>query len=206
MDSLARASIRADLATWSTEHGRRPPWRKGADEYRLAVAEILLQKTRAVAVVPVWRRVTETFPSATDLAGAPPDALLAAVAPLGLGLQRRDRLQAMARALCRGEEQLPGLGTYGQSVIDLVLGRPAIAVPVDGNVARVLSRVLGVRWTKGEARKKPMIRDAARDLLSGPRPLETLYGLVDLGALVCLPARPRCPSCPIRPRCASALS
>jgi A/G-specific adenine glycosylase len=79
--------------------------------------------------------------------------------------------------------------------------------PVDGNIARVLTRVIGASWEKGEPRKKKQIRDAARAWLSAiPTPhgrLQLAYALVDLGSLLCTPRNPRCSQCPISNRCVS---
>ena len=204
MDILDPASLGARARAWGRKHARRFPWRE-AGTYEVAAAEILLQKTRGEAVELYWRRVITRYPDYEHLARARASTVTRLVAPLGLGDQRASRLIGMARSVTH-DEPLTGLGPYGRAVVALTDGRRVEEAPVDGNVARVLSRVTGWSWERGEPRKKPELRALALDLVSGPprRGLATLYALVDLGALVCTPRSPRCPECPLVSLCASA--
>jgi len=188
---------------WAAKHGRTFPWRTGTD-YEVAVAEVLLQKTRGEAVAAIWSEVLRRYPSPDRLGRARVDSLRRVVAPLGLGEQRSRRLIAMARSW--GDSSPDALGPYGTAVLALSRGERPATVPVDGNVARVIQRHEGWAWERGEPRKKPELRIAVSDWLSGSPAvaLRTLYALVDLGALVCTPRNPKCPSCPLRGTCASA--
>lgn len=204
MGILDPASLGARARAWGRKHARHFPWRDAA-AYEVAVAEVLLQKTRGEAVEPYWRRVITRYPDYEHLARARASTLTRLVAPLGLGEQRAARLIGMARSVVR-DEPLTGLGPYGRAVVALTDGQRVDEAPVDGNVARVLSRVTGWSWERGESRKKPELRALALDLVSGQprRGLATMYALVDLGALICTPRNPRCPECPLASLCASA--
>lgn len=204
MSDIVIIGARRSLIRWGRRHARHFPWRN-AGGYGVAVAEILLQKTRGETVQSYWQRVIERYPDHEHLARARASTLARLVAPLGLGEQRSARLIGMARSVVR-DEPFAGLGPYGRAVVALTEGHRVTAAPVDSNIARVLSRVTGWQWERGEPRKKPELRTLARDLVSGPpqRGLATLYALVDLGALVCTPWKPRCPECPLVSLCASA--
>jgi len=183
--------------------GRDFPWRTGTD-YEVALAEILLQKTRGEAVEPVWRTLRDRYPTPQHLKRARVAAIRRIVAPLGLGEQRSQRLKALADSW--DTECLSSLGPYGCAVVELSRGRVHSSAPVDGNIARVIQRYAGLSWEVGEPRKKAELKNLAFTLLRG-RPaiaLRTLYALVDLGALVCTPRNPKCPLCPLRGTCASA--
>lgn len=172
--------------------------------YELAVAEVLLQKTRAAAVEPVWRRLVARYPTAASLIESREVDVRRIVSGLGLGSQRSARLLAMAQSIA-SDGDLRGLGPYGRAVVGLARGAPMGAAPVDGNIARVLQRVLGLRWERGEPRKKREVITAMGDLITAAaHPLSLVYAMVDLGALVCMPRHPRCDACPLRDGCAYA--
>ncbi len=193
---------------WGVSNGRSAPWRGAARAYEIAVAEILLQKTKAAQAAPVWRAVTREYPTPESLRDAPEGELEASVAALGLGRQRAQRLRHMAAALASGASPLPGLGPYGSAILSLAMGSSPSHVPVDGNIARVVTRLFGWSFEKGEARKSRAVRAAVHDWLvaagSPALQLRLVYALVDLGALVCTPRRPACSSCPLEANCASS--
>lgn len=109
------------LLAWGERDGRAFPWRSTSG-YPLAVAEVLLQKTRGLAVVPVWESMIAAYPEPEALARAPLRNIEKIVAPLGLGKQRAARLSAMARSWSDGIDSLPGLGPYGSGVLALACG------------------------------------------------------------------------------------
>ncbi len=197
-------SRRGHLLRWGATHGRTFPWRF-ADPFPLAVAEILLQKTHGSAVQPVWERLISRYPAPEALSRARPFSVERIVTSLGLGKQRIQRLQQMAKRWDRdGSDSLPGLGPYGSGIVAIAGGREHRAAPVDGNIARVITRVHGWSFERGESRKKPEVRQGVDDVLArtarGDR-LALVYSLVDLGALMCTPRSPRCSGCPLEPRC-----
>ena len=203
---LAGEAMRA----WGKLHGRKPAWRDSSDRYPLVVAEILLQKTKAADALPVWTSVLLRFPSADVLARADLNELRGMVHRLGLGSQRASRLRTAAAAIVNEDERITGLGPYGTGVLDLVDGRMPRKPPIDGNVARVLTRWRGFAFARGEPRKKRELAAFLADLLvaaSTPdQALSLLYALVDLGATVCTPSKPSCPECPLLSSCVLAES
>ena len=193
------------LVRWGQKHGRRFPWRAERG-FHLAVAEVLLQKTRGTAVEPVWRALLQEYPSAESLAAADGSRIEEIVGALGLGEQRTARLSALAASsLTHTPDKWRGLGSYGRGVVLLADGSLPDAAPVDGNVARVVSRLHDWTFERGEPRKKPEVREAVMELLgvadSGQR-LDAFYSLVDVGATVCRPRRPLCKGCPLSSACA----
>jgi A/G-specific adenine glycosylase len=168
----------------------------------------MLQQTRVGAVLEHYAEFLRRFPDIRTLAAARLPDVLAAWS--GLGYYRRARaLHRAARIIVRehdGElpstsaalQSLPGIGRYTAAAIASIAFQEPRAV-VDGNVERVLRRLLG--WRREPL---PRIWDAAQQLLSPRAPGNFNQAMMELGALVCLPLRPRCPACPVRSLCATA--
>ena len=206
------SSVRRALIAWYDLHARDLPWRRTRDPYAIWVSEIMLQQTRVETVVPYYERFLTRFPTAAALADAPLDDVLAHWS--GLGYYRRARLlHEGARAVVRSfggripfdpkqRRSLPGIGAYTAGAI----GSIAFDLPepiVDGNVARVLSRVLLVETPLGERNTERSLWAAAEELARGERPGALNQALMELGARVCLPRNPRCQECPIASSCAA---
>lgn len=154
----------------------------------------MLQQTRVAAVERYYQRFLERFPTAAALAAAPEADVLHAWAGLGYYSRARN-LQAAARTIAergfpsRYEDilALPGIGPYtAAAVASIAFGQPFAVF--DGNVRRVLSRVL--------AEKAPGIVHASA-LLDPARPADYNQAIMELGALICLPRNPDCPECPL---------
>jgi A/G-specific adenine glycosylase len=172
---------------------------------------MMLQQTQVATVLPYWRSFMRRWPSPRALAAAPLDQVLAAWS--GLGYYRRARyLHAAAQVLAarggfpgsvEGLRNLPGLGDYASAAVaSISLGLP-VAV-VDGNVVRVVSRLLALEEDPGHEPGKSRLRAAAQALLAPARPGDWNQAMMDLGALVCSPEKPGCPLCPLRPYCRAA--
>ncbi len=213
MLSAARAyRLRQRLVSWGRSHGRRMSWRTRRRAYPVALAEILLQKTKGADAEIVWKRLMANYPTALSLSRAGNKRLRRIVSPIGLGKQRAGRLRSMASWLA-GQgipERAPGLGPYGRAIVALSLGRSTETAPVDGNVARVICRLFGLEFDRGEARKKPQVKEIAFSLMgkrrAPPDQLDVVYALVDLGAKVCTPFNPSCVACPLLGVCPFANS
>jgi A/G-specific adenine glycosylase len=200
-----------DLLAWFDRHRRDLPWRRTRDPYHIWVSEVMLQQTRVEAAVSYYERFLERFPTVGDLARAPLEEVLALWS--GLGYYRRARqLHAAALRIAQTGEfprttdrllELPGVGAYtAAAVASIAFG---VAVPVlDGNVERVMARrlALAVDPKRGAARARLLAAAAA--LLDPSRPGDSNQALMELGATLCLPQRPRCLLCPLRPGCAAA--
>ena len=204
--------IRARLLDWYDRSRRDLPWRRDPTPYRVWISEVMLQQTRVDVVIPRYLAFLERFPDVAALASAPSDDVLAAWS--GLGYYSRARsLHAAAREIAArhaGEfprdpeaaRALPGVGPYTRAaVLSIAYG---VALPVlDGNVHRVLARLFR---RGGDPRTGPVSRgleEIAEELLSPERPGDFNQALMELGALVCLPAAPRCLDCPLASACAA---
>lgn len=201
------------LRQWGRQHERPYPWRSTKSRYELAVAEILLQKTKAEDAVPVWLELVDAYPSARALRLVPDRRVHELVRRLGLGHQRTARLKAACESLSsEAVDAIPGLGRYGSAIVALAGdGRLCKShVPVDGNIARIVTRYKGLKFQRGEPRKKKEVHDAVAAMLQQSKSrrdkLRLIYSLVDLGAATCTPMRPACSTCPLRDKCAFAVS
>ena len=206
MEQREKRKLRARLLAWYDRHHRDLPWRRTRHPYRIWVSEIMLQQTRVAAVLGHYREFLRRFPSVQRLAAAQTESVLAAWS--GLGYYRRARaLHAAARRLVRENggslprtaeawRELPGVGRYTAAAIASIAFHEPVAV-VDGNVERVLGRLLGKRRRWGST----AMWDAAQSLLSPSRPGDFNQAMMELGALVCLPQAPKCPECPLATWC-----
>jgi A/G-specific adenine glycosylase len=194
------------LLAWYDTHRRDLPWRQDRDPYRVWLSEIMLQQTRVAAVLEHYRAFLGRFPTLEKLAAAREASVLAAWS--GLGYYRRARrLHAAAQEIVREHagkfpttaeqlRRLPGVGRYTAAAIaSIAFGEP-VAV-VDGNVERVLERVLH-RHLAGEG-----LWQAAAELLAAQRPGDFNQAMMELGATVCLPRQPVCCVCPLFRFCAT---
>jgi len=207
----------SQVLEWYGRHSRRLPWRAAAgetpDPYRVWLSEIMLQQTTVAAVAPYFREFLRRWPGVHALAAAPLEEVLAAWAGLGYYARARN-LHACARALCErhggwfpdGEAELrrlPGIGPYTAAAV-AAIAFDRRAVVVDGNVERVVARFFAV--TEPLPGAKGRLRELAEALLPQAEVRGFPYGdfaqaMMDLGATVCVPARPRCGLCPLADQC-----
>lgn len=201
------ARFRAALLAHFGANRRPLPWRSDRNEYRVAVSEFMLQQTRAETAASYYKRWLRRFPDWDALARASSDEVVREWQGLGYYARARNlhraarmvrdefggRLPADPRAL----KALPGVGDYTAAAIaSIVHGSPAAAV--DGNVRRVLSRLLDV----ADPAQSQLRREASR-LLDPERPGDFNEAMMELGATVCLPRAPRCDACPVAGFCAA---
>ena len=204
----------AALLAWYDRHRRDLPWRappgRRPDPYRVWLSEIMLQQTTVATVGPYFDRFVARFPDVRTLAAAPLDDILHLWQGLGYYARARN-LHACARAVVErhgGEfpddpaalRQLPGIGDYTAAAIAAIaFDRPLAAV--DGNVERVVARLFAERAPLPAA--KPRLRALAAALVPAERPGDFAQAMMDLGAVLCTPRRPRCVLCPWRDDCAA---
>ncbi len=201
-----KAAFRRQLLAWYDEHARDLPWRESRDPYRVWLSEIMLQQTRVAAVIAHYQEFLRRFPTVEKLAAAREASVLAAWS--GLGYYRRARmLHAAAKVVARDHEgkfpetieglrELPGIGRYTAAAISSIAFGEPVAV-VDGNVERVLQRLLGKRLAGEE------LWEAAGGLLDPGRPGDFNQAMMELGATVCTPRAPTCLMCPVIELCAA---
>jgi A/G-specific adenine glycosylase len=210
---VSRAAVdayRAAIVTWYRAAARDLPWRRDPDPYRVWVSEVMLQQTRVETVIPYYAAFLARFPTVAALAGAREEDVLAAWS--GLGYYRRAKLlHAGAKRVAErfggrfpsaeaDVRALPGVGRYtAGAVLSIALGRRAPIL--DGNVTRVLARVFGVAGDVTRAPTSARLWELAARVVEKGAPGEVNQAQMELGALVCLPANPRCDRCPCRRGC-----
>lgn len=186
------------------------PWRHTDDPYRIWISEIMLQQTRVDQAQPYYERFTEAFPTVETLAAADLDEVLKQWEGLGYYSRARNLHRAAQRVVADFDGQvpdthdairtLPGIGPYtAAAVLSLAYGRPHAVL--DGNVARVLTRVFAIRAEVNKTRTKRHLQQLADDLLDPARPGAFNEAMMELGATVCTPANPTCPRCAIHAVC-----
>lgn len=209
-DVVAHArAFAARLGAWYAEAGRDLPWRRTRDPYRILVSEIMLQQTRAATVIPYFEKFLRRYPTAGALARAPESEVLAAWSGLGYYSRARNLRSAALRIVELGRfprayeeiRGLPGVGPYTAAAVSSIAFDLPHAV-VDGNVLRVIARLMNDSGDIGAAQVKARFSDLAQSLLDRNGPARFNQALMELGATVCLPRNPRCGDCPVSRYCA----
>ena len=200
------------LLGWYDDHARTLPWRKRPgeprqDPYRVWLSEVMLQQTTVAAVGRYYTRFLELWPTVGDLAAAEESAVMAEWAGLGYYARARN-LIACVRAVAlaggsfpdteEGLRALPGLGSYTAAAV-AAIAFDRRAVVVDANVERVVARLFLIDTPLPAARSA--IRAAADTITPRARPGDFAQAMMDLGATICTPRRPRCLLCPLAGPC-----
>ena len=205
---LKAHALRRRLLAWYRANRRDLPWRRTRDPYRIWISEIMLQQTRVAAVLPYYGRFLERFPDVAALASAPEQDLLAAWAGLGYYSRARNLQRAAKQILELGTfpndfpslKTLAGVGDYtAAAVASMAFDQPHAVL--DGNVARVLSRVTAEQGSIDSASVWTRLGQLADRLIDLNVPGEFNQALMELGAVVCLPRQPRCSECPLARQC-----
>ena len=207
----ARSTWADRVVTWHATHGRHDlPWQRTRDAYRIWLSEVMLQQTQVTTVIPYFERFVARFPDVGALAAAPIDAVLECWS--GLGYYRRaHHLHAAAVCVVRDHRgvfpseaatlaTLPGVGRSTAAAIAAFARGERNAI-LDGNVKRVLARHAGVDGYPGEPRVAAALWDIAEARMPGDGIEAYTQAMMDLGATVCVRARPRCDACPVAEDC-----
>lgn len=204
-------NIQLNLIAWYKKEARNLPWRNDPSPYKVWISEMMLQQTRVDTVIPYFIRFIDEVPTIKDLATIEEDKLLKLWQGLGY-YNRALNLKKAAQIILNNYEgkipsdieelmTLPGIGPYSAGAIaSIAFG---IRVPaVDGNVLRVITRIIASKADIGDSKIKREIEAIVIDLL----PLENVgdfnQALMDLGAGICLPnGEPKCVECPVKDYC-----
>ena len=209
VSSLYR-SIQTELGAWYDAYHRPLPWRQAVSAYHVLLSEVILQQTRVEQGMGYYHRFIEAFPSVEDLAQASEDEVL--LLWQGLGYYSRGRnLRRAAQIIVSdygGElprtpeelSRLPGVGPYTRGAI-LSFAYDLPYPTVDGNVYRVLSRLFALSDPIDTPTGQKVYWALAEAFLDHQHSSRHNQGLIELGALVCLPRRPRCGECPVGDYC-----
>ncbi|MBI2876793.1 MAG: A/G-specific adenine glycosylase [Candidatus Tectomicrobia bacterium] len=200
------ARLREELSRWYEGHRRSLPWRQTTDPYRIWVSEVMLQQTRVETTLPYYERFLQRFPSLEALAQASLDTVLKSWEGLGYYARARN-LHRAARAILEqhgGEfprtleevRRLPGIGRYtAGAVLSLAFNQ---TVPIlDGNIRRLLSRILALREDPTSSAAERRLWNFAAMLVPQEAAAAFNQAIMEVGATVCLPRHPLCERCPL---------
>lgn len=198
------------LTSWYLGNKRDLPWRKTTDPYRIWLSEIILQQTRVAQGLPYYFEFNDAFPTIFDLAAASEEEVLKHWQGLGYYSRARN-LHITAKHVAqelggrfpdnyKDLLSLKGVGDYTASALASFCYQEPVAV-VDGNVFRVLSRIFGIDTPINSTEGKKCFKDLAQKLLDKKKPADFNQGLMEFGAMHCLPRRPLCGSCPFAEEC-----
>jgi len=206
---LERSDLAKNLLEWWRKNKRIFPWRETRNIYQILVGEILLHRTKANQVVPVYDRFLNKFPTIVELANASFVEVRETVCSLGL-LWRTKALHEMAQKIVANYEgkipferekleSLPGISHYIASAVRC-FGFGYSEILLDTNTVRIVGRVFGVKVSDSSRRSRTFQR-FYESILDKKSPRAFNYSMLDLGALVCLPSEPLCNVCPISQDC-----
>jgi A/G-specific adenine glycosylase len=201
-----------DLLAWYEIEARDLPWRQTADPYAIWISEVMLQQTQVNTVLDYYKRFLDRFPTMQALASASIDEVLKAWE--GLGYYRRaQNLHKAARIMVDQHDGklpqsaaklrlLPGIGTYTAGAIaSIAFGQDEPVL--DGNVIRVISRLFAISGDVAKATARKRLLAQATALIPTGQASDFNQALMDLGARICAPSKPRCEDCPVANSCAA---
>ena len=204
-----------EVVGWQKTHGRNDlPWQNTRDPYRVWLSEIMLQQTQVATVLDYFARFIARFPDVVALANASLDDVLGLWSGLGYYSRARNLHQCAmdVMALHGGEfpktsqalQTLPGIGRSTAAAIASLCFSERVAI-LDGNVKRVLTRVLGFDADLAVAANERLLWDEAARVLPTSDLLQSMprytQGVMDLGATVCMSKKPNCAVCPVAEAC-----
>jgi A/G-specific adenine glycosylase len=203
-------AFRRSLLRWFRRHGRDLPWRQMRDPYAILISEFMLQQTQVATVILYYDEWLRRFPDFSALSRASENDVLHAWQGLGYYARARN-LQATARVVAdryRGRfpqsieqmQQLPGIGKYTAHAVGSFAFDQSVPI-VEANTARVLTRLFDFRGSIESLAGLKTLWEYATTLI--PKSNARMYNsaLVDLGALICVPRKPKCAVCPVKKFC-----
>lgn len=200
------------ILPWYQEHARVLPWRGLSDPYAIWVSEVMLQQTKVDTVIPYFEKWMKLFPSIEELGRASEQMVLSAWE--GLGYYGRVRNFHKAAKVVIDEYhgkmptdfnnliKLPGVGKYTAAAIASIAYHNDIGA-VDGNIRRVLARVFDISFPIEKPETQRLIWKIAQENVPGGKAGEYNQALMDLGAVICTPKKPKCDQCPLETICRS---
>lgn len=203
------SEFRKALITWYLKEKRDLPWRRTSNPYHIWVSEVMLQQTRVDTVIPYYERFIGKFPTLADLADAKEDDVLKMWEGLGYYSRARNLQSGVKEVVEEYGSRIPenrkdisklkGVGPYtAGAVLSIAFGVPEHAV--DGNVMRVLSRILLIEEDIAIPKTRKLFEEVVMALIDKEDPSSFNQGLMELGATICTP-RPKCLLCPVRDFC-----
>lgn len=199
--------IRSVLFKWSQDNFDDFPWRSSDNPFHVLIAELMLQRTRAEQVVPVYNKFTARYPSIKDAAETNPDEILELLKPLGLEWRARNIVEVIQTLFTLGGivpsnydelKKLSGVGDYiASAFLSMHTGERAIII--DSNVVRIWGRIFGFE-TDAETRRKKWFKELAEKMTPSSEFRVFNYAVLDFSRKICK-AKPLCMECPLRVLC-----
>ncbi|MDO8459101.1 MAG: A/G-specific adenine glycosylase [Burkholderiaceae bacterium] len=218
MNEAAIIKFAPALIGWQKIHGRHDlPWQNTRDPYKVWLSEIMLQQTQVATVKDYFARFLAAHPTVSSLAAASLDEVLGLWSGLGYYSRARNmhRCAQDVVALHGGEfpknavalQTLPGIGPSTAAAIASLCFGERVAI-LDGNVKRVLTRLLGFDADLAKTANERALWRLATDIL----PIDDLWtamphytqGVMDLGATLCTTRKPNCLLCPVQALCVAS--
>ena len=208
--SVDAVPFRRDLIAWGEEHFRSFPWRFTTDPYKVLMAEVMLHRTQASQVAPIYERFIERYPDTSSLSRVTREELHTILYSLGL----RWRVDLIMDMITQINEQfasqvpqekadllcLPGVSDYVASAVRCFVWNMPDAI-VDTNTVRVVGRIFNMQ-IKDSSRRNPLYRRLITALVDSNRPRAYNFSLLDLAAQVCTKVQhPLCVTCPVQKYC-----
>ncbi|MDR5658789.1 A/G-specific adenine glycosylase [Serpentinicella sp. ANB-PHB4] len=202
--------IQKNLVEWFRKNQRVLPWRQTKNPYYIWISEIMLQQTKVDTVIDYYNYFITKFPTVEDLAQAKEEDVLKVWEGLGYYSRPKNMMKA-ARVVketydgqmpksYKGLISLPGIGPYTAGAVASIAYN--IAVPaIDGNVLRVFSRLFNISEDITLNNTKKNFEIIGQDVVPVNSPGDFNQGLMELGALICVPRKPRCTECPLTTQC-----
>lgn len=207
--------IRKQLIDWYRAHRRPLPWRETTDPYAIWVSEVMLQQTQVATVIPYYHRFLDDFPSVHDLAQAELQQVLKRWEGLGYYSRARHLHRAAGIVVSQHDgripsdpqtfRSLPGVGDYIQAAVLSIAFHQVLPV-IDGNVKRVLSRILEIATPVNKNGSHDRFLVPAKQLICPQSPSDFNQAMMELGALICRPKHPNCSICPLADLCQANLN
>lgn len=200
----------AILLRWFAVHKRNLPWKHTADPYRIWISEIILQQTRVEQGLPYYHKFVAAFPDIKSLALADENEVLHTWQGLGYYSRARYLHHTAKVILARYDGRFPneyhevmalkGIGPYTAAAI-MSFGFGQKYAVVDGNVIRLVTRLLGIQNAIEDKSVKEAIQHFVDKAIQFVSPADFNQGLMDFGATMCSPKHPKCLTCPFSEYC-----
>lgn len=205
-----KSEFRTLIQTWAENNLVDYPWRKNRTPYRVLISEILLTRTKAAQVVPVYDIFMETYPNLDAFMKMDFSKVKSIIKSLGL-LFRAEMLKDISVKLKKNNngkipedfselKSLKGIGDYGVNAI-LCFGFGHKRPLLDSNFIRIYSRIFEVKPKTKTAKSDKFLWEFSEELLPEKNFVIFNYAVLDLGGLICLPRKPKCKFCPLRSIC-----
>lgn len=207
---MQQSNFSQTIINWFKQNQRDLPWRETSDPYKIWVSEIMLQQTQVTTVIDYYNRFLDRLPTVESLANVRVDVLLKLWEGLGYYSRARNMKKAAINVMTDHDGhfpdtydallRLPGIGPYtAGAIMSIAYNQPYSAV--DGNVYRVMARYLGIEQSIKDKDVKQTIQTTVQSTMPSKESRLYTEGLMELGATVCTPSKPRCAICPFVENC-----